>query len=91
VEWLDSIRTCWICEKIYPMIQETRYFAPRDRFVPERHAGTYFHRKRYGFNVQVACDVNGRFTFAGVGFLASVGDPVAYSLLLVYRDSSSVL
>jgi hypothetical protein len=46
------------------MIQETKYLAPRDRFAPEWHAETYFHRKkRYGFDVQAACNVNGRFTF----------------------------
>ena len=40
-------------------------------FVPERHAETYFHRKkRYGFDVQA--DVNRRFHLTGVGYAASV-------------------
>jgi hypothetical protein len=68
-EWNDliSLELIEFCEQIYLMIQETRYLAPRDRFAPEWHAETYFHRtKHYGFNVQAVCDVNRRFAFVGV-------------------------
>jgi hypothetical protein len=44
------------------------------RFDPVWHAETYFHRKkRYGFNVQAICDIDGRFTFVGEAFRPQLG------------------
>jgi hypothetical protein len=47
-EWNDLIplELVKFCEQICPMIQETRYLAPRDRFTLEWHAEKHFHCKK---------------------------------------------